>query len=239
MTEKTTECSRCGEEYQEVAIHYARSECGFPELTSYQRSVCTLLVLDGVAARYDGANPRLDYHSADEERVREIAATIPEVTNEPRVVADAETVAQRITDRIEGDQSPENCSDVWGVSTISHPEFAHRDATGGVGSSTHDVERVSPDVLRWVVEEVGTWTGTIFGSLQVDLRGWSVSGSQFREILSNHGVPTVEYEGDGYAEDTFTRRYHNHEHVVVVPHYASLELLDEIDIELSEIAEPI
>jgi len=126
----------------------------------------------------------------------------------------------------------DNFETIHAFTTIPHPTFDElNDPT--------DIDRPEPLTLRWVVQRRGTFVGTVFGSLHVDLRGWDVSGEQFRAMLDRHGIESVEYEGEGDSIDTFTERYHRSDDVVVVPHYDAVDLLDGLDLELSAIAETI
>ncbi|MDL0120379.1 hypothetical protein PNQ29_11680 [Halobacterium salinarum] len=124
-----------------------------------------------------------------------------------------------------------DCSDLWAFTTVPHPSLDYDGVT--------DVKRLRPFTLRLLVSAVGTWIGLLFGSLHLDVRGWDVSGEQLRGLLRNEDILTVEYDGDGYAEDSSTCRYHYDDDVVVVPHYDALELLESVGLSLSDVAEPI
>jgi len=261
----STNCPNCGTEYERIGNHFARGSCDFPPLSGFQRAYCTFLILRGATVRRDGQNPRLEVASQSEQNVREVADSLEWVTNEPRVLESAGDAYERMQERDPSmNFERENFNDYWGVSTISHPAFASRESPAeittvtdeqgcvpaepvgdgparvtGVGSVPADVDFICPETLRWVLEARGSWVGLLFGSLHIDLRGWDVSGEQFRKILANHGVPTAEYDGDGYAEDDFTRRYHWSDDVVVVPHYAGMDVLEYVGLSVNDVAEPI
>jgi hypothetical protein len=144
----------------------------------------------------------------------------------------ATDVADRLSSRYDGyDVEASACNDVWAITTVSHPSLDYDAAT--------DVEQLRPLTLRLLVSAVGTWIGLLFGSLHIDVRGWDVSGDHLRDLLHNAGVPTSEYDGEGYAEDTPTCRYHYDNDVIVIPHYDALELLESVELSLSDVAEPI
>lgn len=229
----STNCPNCGNEYERIGQHFARGRCDHPELSDRQRGVLTYLIFRGVEVRRDGANPRLGVFSTDETFIREMADALGWVANEPRVHESAGDAYERMAERRPSvNFERENFSDVWAVSTISHPAFEDL-------SEPADVDRLAPATLRWVLETVGTWVGLLFGSLHIDLRGWDVTGEQFRRVLANHGVPTAEYDGEGYAEDDFTRRYHWSDDVVATPHYSGLDVLEYVGLSVNDVAEPI
>jgi len=226
-------CPQCSDCFERIGTHFARGGCGYPELSDRQRSLLTYLILRGATTRTKASHPRLEVTSTSEQWVRDVADALGWVANDPRLYESAEDTYQRVSEaRPSVDFERENFADLWAVSTIAHPAFEKL-------ADPSDVDSLTPETLRWVIEAVGTWVGLLFGSLHVDLRGWDVSGDQFRALLHDMGVLTAEYEGDGYAEDTFTERYHWHDDVVVIPHYEGLDLLEAVGLSVSDVAEPI
>lgn len=226
-------CPQCGDRFERIGKHFAHGSCDYPELSDRQRSLVMYLILRGATTRTKASYSRLEVTSTSEQWIRDVGDRLGWVGNEPRLYESAEDTYDRCHDAHPSlDFERENFADLWAVSTIAHPAFEEL-------ADPSDVDSLTPETLRWVIESVGTWVGLLFGSLHVDLRGWDVSGDQFRPLLHDMGVPTAEYEGDGYAEDTFTERYHWHDDVVVVPHYEGLDLLKAGGLSVSDVAEPI
>ncbi|PAU83526.1 hypothetical protein CK500_08390 [Halorubrum salipaludis] len=170
-------------------------------------------------------------YSTSEAWITDVSDTLGWVAGDPWVQQSASDVADRSSRRYNVDVAVDDCSDLWAFTTVPHPSLDYGGPT--------DVEELRPLTLRLLVSTVGEWVGLLFGSLHLDVRGWDVSGDHLRGLLSKRGVPTAEHNGDGYAEDSPTCRYHYDDDVVVVPHYDALELLDSVGLSLSDVAEPI
>jgi hypothetical protein len=120
---------------------------------------------------------------------------------------------------------------MWAFTTVPHPSLDYSGPT--------DVTKLRPRTLGLILSERATFVGTLFGSLHVDVRGFDVSGEHLQTLLSREGVTTAEYDGEGYARDTHTVRYHWHDDVVVIPHYDALEVLESVGMSISDVAEPM
>ncbi|RKS83585.1 hypothetical protein BDK61_2973 [Haloarcula quadrata] len=171
--------------------------------------------------------------SADRELLQAYSDLLGWLSNPVRLYQDSDTVADGLNDRLGGDVTAEDCNDVYALSTIPHPEFENY--TGGSTS----VESLSNDCLKATIITASTFIGDLFGSLQIDLRGWDVDSDRFADMLAEIGYDTISYDGDGYASDNHTHRYHYSDDVLVLEHYDAMNLLDEIDLSLETVAEPI
>jgi hypothetical protein len=211
-----TECPQCGEQYRRLGQHFAIGRCDRPELTDHQKGVIEYLVLRGANVRSDDADPRLAVFSTEQTRLELVAESLGWLANEPRCHVKA---------------TDPNSRDMYAFTTVPHPSLNY--------DGPADVDQLRPLTASLIVTERGTFVGSLFGSLQIDLRGFDVSGQYVRTLLARENVATVEYGGEGYATDTHTARYHYHDDVVVVPHYDALDLLDWIDLSLNDIAEPL
>ena len=226
------ECPTCGDRFDRLGQHFALGDCDPPELSDRQRGIIDFLILRGANVRSETQNPRLEVYATSEGWIADVAGALGWVANSPRVHQPATDVADRLSSRYDRyDVEASACSDVWAFTTVPHPSFDYDAATG--------VEQLRPLTLRLLVSAVGTWVGLLFGSLHIDVRGWDVSGEQLRKLLERKEISTAEYDGDGYAEDSPTCRYHYDDDVVVVPHYDALELLESVGLSLSDVAEPI
>jgi len=226
------ECPTCGDRFDRLGQHFALGDCDPPELSDRQRGIIDFLILRGANVRSETQNPRLEVYATSEGWIADVADALGWVANSPRVHQPATDVADRLSSRYDRyDVEASACSDVWAFTTVPHPSFDYDAATG--------VEQLRPLTLRLLVSAVGTWVGLLFGSLHIDVRGWDVSGEQLRKLLERKEISTAEYDGDGYAEDSPTCRYHYDDDVVVVPHYDALELLESVGLSLSDVAEPI
>lgn len=207
-------CPQCGDRFERLGQHYAVGRCDRPELSDRQRAVVEYLILLGANVRDDGAESRLEVFSTKRWRLASVADALGWLANSPRRHVEATDPAS---------------SDMWALTSVPHPSVAYDGPT--------DVSQLRPLTARLVLTERATWVGTLFGSLHVDLRGFDVDGDHLRSLLASEGVATVRYDGDGYAEDTHTARYHWHPDVVVVPHYDALELLEWAGLSLSDVAD--
>lgn len=228
----TTVCPTCGDEYDKLGNHFQWRPNHRPELSDRQRAIIEFLTLRGATVREKSQKFLLGVYSTSEGWIADVADALGWVANDPRVHQSATEVSSRLNSRYDNYEVESSaCSDVWAFTTVSHPSLDYNAAT--------DVEQLRPLTLRLLVSAVGTWVGLLFGSLHLDVRGWDVSGDHLRGLLHDTDVPTAEYDGDGYAEDTPTCRYHYDDDVVVVPHYDALELLESVGLSLSDVAEPI
>jgi len=227
----SVKCPTCGEKYEKLGNHFAWNPQHRPELSERQRAIIEFLILRGVTIRGEGQNFRLEGYGTSEAWIHEVTDALGWVANDPYLHQSASDVADSVERRYRNNVSVSDCSDVWGFTSVSHPSLDYEGPT--------DVEQLRPLTLRLLIGAVGTWVGMLFGSLHVDVRGWDVSGDHMSDLLNNVGVETVEYDGDGYATDTHTKRYHYDDDVVVAPHYDAIELLDSVGLSISDVAEPI
>ena len=224
-------CPTCGETYDKLGNHFAWNPQHRSALSERQRAIIEFLVLRGVTIRGESQKSRLEGYGTSEAWIREVTDALGWVANDPYLHQSATDVADSVERRYQDNVSASDCSDVWGFTSVPHPALDYEGPT--------DVKRLRPLTLRLLVGAVGNFVGTIFGSLHVDVRGWDVGGDHMRDLLDSVGVSTVEYDGDGYATDTHTERYHYDDDVVVVPHYDALDLLDSVGVAISDISEPI
>lgn len=209
-------CPQCGDRFERLGQHFAVGSCDRPELSDRQRAIVEYLILRGANVRDDGAKSRLAVFSTERARLELVADALGWVANCPRCHVEA---------------TDPDSSDMWAFTTVPHPSVAYDGPT--------DVARLRPLTARLILIERATWEGSLFGSLHVDLRGFDVDGDHLRTLLRREGVATVEYDGDGYAEDTHTARYHWHDDVVVVPHYEAVDLLESVGLSLNNVADPL
>jgi hypothetical protein len=212
----TTTCPECGDDYAKLGNHYQWNPDHRPALTERQLAITDYLVLRGATVRQRGSCPYLEVCGTAKFRIRSLADALGWLANDVRPWA-TDLVGER--------------SDMYGFTTVPHPALGYDGPT--------DVERLRLRTLGLVVAQRGTFVGTIFGSLHLDVRGFDVSGEHLRTLLHREGVSTVEYDGDGYARNTPRCRYHYHPDVVVVPHYDALEVLETVGLSVSDVAEPI
>ncbi|ELY80202.1 hypothetical protein [Natrinema pallidum] len=224
-------CPTCGDRFEELGTHFRYHGDHRPELSDRQRGIIDYLILRGATVRRETANSRLEVYSTSEAWIRDVSDTLGWVAGDPWVQQSASDVADRSSRRYNTDVAVSDCSDLWAFTTVPHPSLDYEGPTG--------VDHLEHPTLRLLVATVGAWVGLLFGSLHLDVRAWDVSGDHLRGLLSKRGVTTAEYDGEGYAEDSPTCRYHHDDDVVVVPHYDALELLDSVGLSLSEVAEPI
>lgn len=208
-------CPTCETEFSRLGTHFQWRPDHRPELTDRQRAICDYLALSGVNVR-GGSCPYLEVFGTDRDRLEALADALRWLAHDVRPHA-----RDRAGDR----------RDLYSFTTVPHPSLDYGGPT--------NVERLRPLTARLLVVEGGTFVGTILGSLQLDCRGYVVSGEHLRTLLARGGVVTVEWDGDGYATDTHTCRYHWHPEVVVVPHYDAVDLLDWAGLSVSDVAEPI
>lgn len=224
------QCPTCGEEYQRLGQHFAFNSDHRPPLSELQRNVVEYLVLRGVQVRDNGSESRLEVYSTDENFIRSVADALGWLSNEPRVHKSGERAAERLNEQYGSDSlhfNPEDYNDMWGVSTVPHPELDN------YSQGPEAVTELSWNTLRWVVLSAGTWEGIgPFGSLHVDVRGMSVEGDHFHELLHEIDVATVE---GSKVDDTSTERYHWDGDVIAIEHYEAMGLLDTLNIDLESI----
>lgn len=209
-------CQAEGDDYAKLGNHYQWNPDHRPALTERQLAITDYLVLRGATVRQRGSCPWIEVFGTAKSRLEALADSLGWLANDVRPWA---------TDR-EGERK-----DLYGFTTVPHPALGYDDPT--------DVERLRPRTLALLVAQRGTFVGTIFGSLHLDVRGFDVSGDHLRTLLHREGFTTVEYDGEGYAEDTPRCRYHYHPDVVVVPHYDALEVLETVGLSVADVAEPI
>ena len=209
-------CPTCDKEFSSLGTHFQWNPDHRPKLTDRQRAIVEYLILLGANVREDGAEPRLEVFSTKRWRLASVADALGWLANSPRRHVEATDPAS---------------SDMWALTSVPHGSLGYEGPT--------DVEELRPLTARLILVERATWVGTLFGSLQIDLRGFDVDGDHLRRLLTSEDVATVEHEGDGYAKDTRTARYHWHPDVVVVPHYDALELLEWAGMSLGDVSEPL
>ncbi|WP_151098899.1 MULTISPECIES: hypothetical protein [unclassified Haloarcula] len=231
--EDRSKCPECGNKYKRLATHFSHSPTHRPELSELQLGVIEYLILRGVTISDRAAYPSIDVTTTDKELLQAYSDLLGWVSNPVRLYQCSETISERLNDRLGGDVTAEDCNDVYALSTIPHPEFENYTE----GSTS--VESLSNDCLKATVITAGTFVGKLFGSLHIDLRGWDVDSDRFDDMLAERGYDTVSYDGDGYASDGHTHRYHYSDEVLCIPHYDAMNLLDEIDLPLKTVAEPI
>lgn len=219
-------CPQCSNEYDRLGQHFALGSCERPALTERQCGIVEYLILRGANVRDDGQNSRLEVFSTERERLALVADALGWLANEPRCHLPAGATADST-----GSEGEPDSRDMWAFTTVAHPSLGYDGPTG--------VTELRPFTLRLIVSECGTFVGDIFGSLHIDLRGFDVSGDHFRTLLARENVTTAEYDGEGYATDTHTARYHYHDDVLVVPHFDAVDLLDSVGISMSDVADPI
>jgi len=225
------ECPICSDRFERLGQHFAIGDCDPPELSDRQRGIIDYLIIRGATVRRGTANSRLEVYSTSEGWIRDVSGTLGWVANDPRLQQSAMDVAERSSRLYNADVAVDDCSDLWAFTTVPHPALDYEGPT--------DVDHLERLTLRLLVSERATWVGALFGSLHLDVRGFDVSGDHLRRLLHDAGVATAAYDGEGYAEDGPTCRYHHDDDVVVVPHYDALELLDSVGLSLSDVAEPI
>ncbi|KZX47518.1 hypothetical protein [Haloarcula sp. K1] len=189
-------------------------------MSELQLGVIEYLILRGTTIRDGGNYPSIDVFSTDRELLRAYDDLLGWLSNGIRLYRDSDTTTKRL-------------NDVYAISTVPHPEFENYTE----GSTS--VESLSNDCLKATIITAGTFVGNLFGSLQIDLRGWDADSDRFADMLAEIGYDTVSYDGDGYASDNHTHRYHYSDDVLVLEHYDAMNLLDEIDLSLETVAEPI
>ena len=209
-------CPTCGDRFDSLGAHFRYHADHRPALSERQLAIADYLVLRGASVRREGSYPYLEVYGTAESQLGEIADALAWAANDVRA-HDTDRAGER--------------RDLWAFKTLPHPSFDYDGAT--------DVTELRPLTLRLIVAQCGRFVGDLFGSLWIDLRGFDVSGDRLRTLLRRGGVATVEYEGDGYATDSHTARYHYHTDVVVVPHYDAVALLDSVGLELSDVADPL
>jgi hypothetical protein len=226
------DCPTCDTAFSSLGTHFQWNPDHRPELSDRQREIVEYLILRGANVRDDGAKPRLEVFSTKRWRLASVADALGWLANSPRRHVAAGNRASDSTaseGEADGEATDPASSDMWAFTSVPHPSLAYDGPT--------DVAELRPLTARLILAERATWVGTLFGSLHVDLRGFDVDGDHLRTLLRREGVATVEYDGDGYAEDTHTARYHWHPDVVAVPHYDALELLEWAGMSLSDVAD--
>ena len=226
-----TKCPTCSERFEQIGKHFRYYSDHRPKLSERQHAIVDFLILRGATVRDETQNSRLEVYGISKEWIREVSDALGWVANDPYLHQSATDVANSVESPYREKVSVSDCSDVWAFTSVPHPELAYNGPT--------DVEQLRPLTLRLLLTTVGTWVGTIFGSLHVDVRGWDVAGDHVKRLLHKDGVPTAEYDSGGYATDTHTERYHYDSDVVVVPHYDAIDVLDGVGLSILDVAEPI
>ncbi|QCP91436.1 hypothetical protein [Haloarcula marismortui] len=189
-------------------------------MSELQLGVVEYLILRGVTIEDRTSHPSIDVFSTDRELLRAYDDLLGWLSNGIRLYKDSDTTTKRL-------------NDVYAISTIPHPELEN------YAEGSTSVKSLSNSCLKATIITAGTFVGDLFGSLQIDLRGWDVDSDRFADMLADRGYDTVSYDGDGYARNSPTHRYHYSDDVLVLEHYDAMNLLDEIDLSLETVAEPI
>ncbi|MHC3380230.1 hypothetical protein [Haloarcula sp. H-GB5] len=227
------ECPTCSEEYERLGQHFAHNDHR-PALTEYERSIIEYLVLRGAQVRENASRPSLAVFGTDKKCLTDIADSLGYLANDVRIHEDSTTAAQRLQEQ-HGSKNiqfdADSIEDVWTFTTVPHEGFS--DYEGGAS----ELERLHPRSLSLLALHIGDVEQySIFPTLHFDTRNCDVSATHFRTLLHREGIKTLPADATKH-DNVAGRLNHYHDGVVSVPHPASMELLDSLDLELEDVAD--
>jgi hypothetical protein len=223
----TRTCPDCGGEYDRLGQHWYWNPDHREKLSEFQLGAAEYLVLLGGQVRDNTSHPHLEIRSTNESLLRDISNELGFLAGEPTCRESAEQVASDFAARFPTIEVAESdCSDVYELQTTPHPQLNYAGPT--------DVDTLRRATRRLLLRYHSRFVGGVLGSLHIDTGGMNVGGGKVRDLLMATGF-TAYVGGGEQSRESFTHRPANDSSVVVVPHYAAIDLLEASDLSLSDI----
>lgn len=112
-----TECYSCGGEYQNVAGHWARTDCSYPEPTERQSEIITGLMMGDASINNSGkGNPYLQIEMINEEFLNWVHDELGTLSSSVRLVCTGEEQAERT--------GFNECNDVYKLVSRRNPNLS-------------------------------------------------------------------------------------------------------------------
>lgn len=220
----TGNCPECGDEFTHLGNHFVYSPDHRHSLSKSQLGTVEYLILRGANVRDKTKHPYLEVTSTDSELLKDVSNGLGWLSGDPRLRETSSEVAADFRDRFpDVDITDSNCSGVWSLRTVPHPELDYAGPT--------DVAELRTETRRWLLKRHSTFVGDIFGSLFIDTRSMAVPSAHLTDLLEATGYMTANRRDSRQ----FTRRIPSDSDVIPVPHYDALALLEESGLTLSDV----
>lgn len=229
MSNSTTICPECGQEYERLGGHFALGSCDAPEFNAEQKEMADFLLLSGVTVETTTAKPRIRMTSTYRGDLEMAARGLGWAANSIRVHESPEDRAARY-EREGINYDGHDLNPVWAMSSIGHEYFESRQEPG-------DIEELRAGTAQHLVRTAGRWIGGPLGTLQFDVRGFDVSGDVLDRLLRGAGVG--RFCDDSKADSTATERGHWHGDVVAVPHFEAVAFLQRIGMNVGDVLDQL
>lgn len=117
-----TECTGCGKTYSYIGVHWAKSACGYPEISEYKDVLTGLLIGDGCATR-PTKNTYIEVTSVTRPFLDHLDTLFGEMSRGVSLKVTAEDTAQGWAEWSGEPWSAEGCRDIWRFETRTHPDM--------------------------------------------------------------------------------------------------------------------
>lgn len=146
------ECPECGNEYEQVGIHWSRGSCSYPSFSGHQREIITgLLMGDGNICRFnDNSNPLIESGMISENYLKYVDDEFGILGNGVTVYKTAEESANKARDRgFSRNAKVENYHNMYRWRSRNHPELQEFSNWYSSGSKVWpDNIKLTPTVLK-------------------------------------------------------------------------------------------
>jgi len=118
-------CHECGEEYRQIANHWAAADCSYPRLSDYQLDVCTGLIMGDGSLRKHTASPGINVIMTAKEYLEHLSSNaFPICSGNVNLRFTAQKAAGRVRQKgFYPEAKEKDYSDIYQFSIMSHPDL--------------------------------------------------------------------------------------------------------------------